>query len=159
MPAANPAKDAQALSRRARGWTYQRIATEMGYRDRSAARKAVERAMAHEVREGNEAAKTILLADLNAAKQEIWAVMDARHVTISNGVVVCLDGRPVPDDDPIYRGVDRLVKIDQELAKIYGVYAPAQSRVEIITPESVEAEIARLEAELAANDPAGTGTG
>jgi hypothetical protein len=158
MPAANPAKDAKALSHRARGWTYQRIATEMGYRDRSAARKAVERAITQDVRESNEAAKTLLLADLNAAKQEIWAVMDAHHVTISNGIVVRIDGEPVPDDDPVYRGVDRLVRIDQELAKIYGAYAPVQSRVEVITADVIESEIARLEGELNANDPADSGT-
>jgi hypothetical protein len=148
MPAPNAVKDAEALSYRAHGWTYQHIANEMGYRDRSAARKAVERAMTHDVRESNEAAKTILLADLNAQKQAVWAVMDASHVTISNGVVVRLDGAPVPDDDPIYRGVDRLVKIDQEIAKIYGVYAPVQSRVEVISDDAVDAAILQLTAEL-----------
>ena len=150
MPAPNAVKDAKALSYRARGWTYHQIAAEMGYHDRSAARKAVERAIAGDVRESNEAAKTILLADLNAAKQEIWAVMKASHVTISNGVVVRLDGEPVPDDDPIYRGVDRLIKIDQEIAKIYGAYAPVQHEVRTI--DAIDARLIELADQMAAVD-------
>lgn len=140
-------RDAEALGCRARGWTYDHIAGEMGYCDRSAARKAVERAIADSVRETTEEAKTILLADLNAAKQAVWAVLEANHLVISDGRVVHLDDTPVPDDDPVLRAVDRLVKIDQELAKIYGAYAPVKS--EVVTMDAVEAEIRKLEAELA----------
>lgn len=158
MPAPNPLRDAQALGYRARGWTYDRVANEMGYQNRSAARKAVERAMANAVRETTEEAKTLLLADYNAAKQEVWAVLDASHITISQGRVVELDGTPVPDDAPVLAAVDRLVKINQEIAKIYSAYAPVQSRVEIVTTDMIEARIAELEAELAVNDPADSGT-
>jgi hypothetical protein len=150
MSAPNAVKDAKALSYRARGWTYHQIAAEMGYHDRSAARKAVERAIASDVRESNEAAKAILLADLNAAKQEIWAVIKTAHVTISNGVAVRLDGQPVPDDDPIYRGVDRLIKIDQEIAKIYGAYAPVQHEVRTI--DAIDARLIELADQVAAVD-------
>ena len=127
MPAANAVKDAKALGFRAQGWTYDRIATEMRYHDRSAARKAVERALGTDVRESNEAAKALLIADLNAAKQAVWKVLEASHLVISDGRVVTLDGEPIPDDEPVLKAVDRLVKIDQELAKIYGAYAPVQS--------------------------------
>jgi hypothetical protein len=146
VPAANGVKDAEALAYRARGWTYQRVANEMGYRDRSAARKAVERALAHDIRESNDEAKALLLTDLNAAKQAVWAVLEANHLVISDGRVVHLDGAPIPDDDPVLRAVDRLVKIDQEIAKIYGAYAPVKS--EVITMDAVEAEIRKLEAEV-----------
>jgi hypothetical protein len=146
MPAANGVKDAKALECRARGWTYQRVAEEMGYRDRSAARKACERALASSIRETSEEAKTLLIADLNAAKQAVWAVLEANHLVISDGRVVTLDGEPIPDDEPVLKAVDRLVKIDQELAKIYGAYAPVKS--EVITMDAIEAEIRQLEADL-----------
>lgn len=146
MPPRNASRDAEALSCRARGWTYEHIANEMSYSDRSAARKAVERALATDIHEGNEEAKTLLLHDLNAAKQAVWAVLEANHLVISDGRVVHLDDTPIPDDDPVLRAVDRLVKIDQELAKIYGAYAPTRS--EVITMDAVEAEIRKLEAEL-----------
>ena len=35
MPAPNPLRDAQALGFRARGWSYDRVANEMGYTNRS----------------------------------------------------------------------------------------------------------------------------
>jgi hypothetical protein len=146
MPAPNRIRDSEALGLRARGWTYQRIANEQGYANESGARKAVERAMSSGIRESNEEAKTLLLADLNAAKQAVWAVLEANHLVISDGRVVHLDGAPIPDDDPVLRAVDRLVKIDQEIAKIYGAYAPVKS--EVITMDAVEAEIRKLEAEV-----------
>ena len=153
MTAPDRVKDARALTFRAQGWTFDRIATEMRYHDRSAARKAVERALTTDVRESNDAAKALLIADLNAAKQAVWAVLEANHLVISDGRVVSLDGDPIPDDEPVLKAVDRLVKINQELAKIYGVYAPVQSRVEVITEDAVDAEIARLSMLVGENVP------
>jgi hypothetical protein len=150
MPTRNVTRDAEALSYRAQGWTYGRIATSMGYSDRSAARKAVERALAADVRETTEEAKALILADLNAAKQAAWAVLEANHITISNGVVVRLDGTPVPDDAPVLAAIDRIVKVNQEIAKIYGAYAPVRS--EVITMDAIEAEIRKLEAEVGQRD-------
>jgi len=142
VPARNVTRDAEALSYRAQGWTYGRIANAMGYTDRSAARKAVERALAADVRETTEEAKALILADLNAAKQAAWAVLEANHITISNGVVVRLDGAPVPDDAPVLAAIDRVVKINQEIAKIYGAYAPVRSEVRTI--DAIDARLIEL---------------
>jgi len=142
MPARNGLRDAEALSYRARGFTYQRIANEMGMTDRSAARKACERAMAADIRETADEAKALLLMDLNAAKQAVWAVLEANHLVISDGRVVTLDGVALPDDEPVLKAVDRLVKIDQEIAKIYGAYAPA--RHEVRTIDSIDARLIEL---------------
>ena len=143
-------RDAEALAFKARGWTYDRIATEMGYSDRSGARKAVERSMANSVRETTEAAKTLLIADLEAAKQAVWAVLEANHLVISEGRVVTLDGDPIPDDEPVLKAVDRLVKIDQELAKIYGAYAPAKHEVRTI--DAIDARLFELADAMASVD-------
>lgn len=156
MPARNGVRDAEALSYRARGWTHQRIANEMGYTNESGARKACERAYAAGIRESNDEAKALLLLDLNAAKQAVWAVLEANHLVISDGRVVKLDDVPIPDDEPVLRAVDRLVRINQEIAKIYGAYAPVRS--EVITLDAIEAEIRKLEAEVgrdAGRDQAG----
>lgn len=142
MARSTATRDAEALAYKARGWTYDRIASEMGYSDRSGARKAVERAMASSVRETTEAAKTLLIADLEAAKQAVWAVLEANHLVISEGRVVKLDDEPLPDDEPVLKAVDRLVKIDQELAKIYGAYAPAKHEVRTI--DAIDAKLFEL---------------
>ena len=143
-------RDSEALALKARGWTYDRIAGEMGYSDRSDARKAVERSMANSVRETTEAAKTLLIADLEAAKQAVWAVLEANHLVISEGRVVTLDGDPLPDDEPVLKAVDRLVKIDQELAKIYGAYAPAKHEVRTI--DAIDARLIELADAMASVD-------
>lgn len=144
-------RDAEALSYRARGFTYQRIANEMGYSDRSAARKACERALAADIRETTDEAKALLLLDLNAAKQAVWAVLEANHLVISDGRVVTLDGAPIPDDEPVLKAVDRLVKIDQEIAKIYGAYAPAKHEVRTI--DEIDARLIALAEDMAPVEP------
>ncbi len=147
MAPRNGVRDAEAISYRARGWTYQRIANEMGYSDRSAARKACERALAADIRETTDEAKALLLMDLNAAKQAVWAVLEANHLVISDGRVVKLDDTPIPDDEPVLRAVDRLVKINQEIAKIYGVYAPVQHEVRTI--DAIDARLLELADQMA----------
>jgi hypothetical protein len=148
MPARNSARDAEVLAYRARGWTYSRIANEMGYSDKSGARKACERALAADIRETTDEAKAILLTDLNAAKQAAWAVLEANHITISNGHVIRLDGAPVPDDAPVLAAIDRIVRIDQEIAKILGVYAPAKHEVRHI--DEIDARLLALADDMAA---------
>jgi excisionase family DNA binding protein len=44
MPVPNHARDVEALLYRVQGWTFERIATRMGYSNKSAAQKAVVRA-------------------------------------------------------------------------------------------------------------------
>jgi hypothetical protein len=78
-------------------------------------------------------------------------VLEANHITVSQGRVVCVAGPdgdevPVPDDAPVLNAIDRIVKIDQEIAKIYGAYAP--TRHEHLSMDAIDAEVARLEAEL-----------
>lgn len=168
MPASNATRDAEALAYRAQGWNYDRIAAQMGYANRSGPQKAVERAIAASVRETTDEAKVLLLADLYEAKREAWGVLQRPHVTVSNGRVVRRfvgierdddgierldpDGKTIPvfedveDDMPILAAIDRIARIDQEIAKILGAYAPVKS--EVVTMDAVEAEIRKLEGEL-----------
>lgn len=157
MPAADTLRDAQALHFRAQGWTYQRIANELGYTNESGARKAVQRATEHAPQEVRDEAKALILADLYALKQAAWKVLETNHITISQGRVVTIDGTPVPDDGPILDAIDRILRLDQEIAKIYGLYAPTKHEVRQV--DVVDAEIERLLAELgtrgeAASSPA-----
>jgi hypothetical protein len=168
VPASNAARDAEALAYRAQGWKFDRIADQMGYANRSGAQKAVERALAASVRETSDEAKTLILADLYEAKREAWEVLHRRHLTVSNGRVVRRfvgierdedgierldpDGKTIPvfedveDDGPVLAAIDRITRIDAEIAKILGAYAPVRS--EIITLDAIESEIRALEAEV-----------
>jgi hypothetical protein len=106
--------------------------------------------MASAVRDTTEEAKTLILMDLNAAKQAVWEVLRANHLVISDGRVVKLDDEPLPDDEPVLKAVDRLVKIDQELAKIYGAYAP--SKHEVRTIDAIDARLIELADSMAPVD-------
>lgn len=153
-PAPTAAKDARALELRARGWTHQQIADELGYANRSGALKACDRALTATIREKNEDAKALLIHDLSMAKQAVWAVLEANHITISDGRIVTLNDEPITDDEPVLRAVDRLVKIDQELAKIYGSYAPARHEVRQI--DAIDAHLLDLADQVGRVEPGRT---
>lgn len=179
MPASNPQRDAEALLLKAQGWTYTRIAGHMGYVNESGARKAVERAKTAAVRETSDEARTLILADLSEAKRHAWEVLQRRHLMVSNGHVVRrfvdverdadgierlgMDGKTIPvfedveDDGPVLAAIDRIVKIDQEMAKILGAYAPEKHEHEHRSIGEIDArliELAEQVAAVGAGDPA-----
>ena len=81
--------------------------------------------------------------------REAWDVLQRNHVVVSQGRVVELDGVPIPDDAPVLAAIDRLLKIQERRAKLLGLDAPTQSRVEVVTESAVDKAIAELEAQIA----------
>ena len=73
--------------------------------------------------------------------------MTKEHVAFgASGKVVTLDGVPVEDDSPVMKAIDGLLKVADRRAKLLGLNAPTKH--EVITLDSVQAEIRRLEAQL-----------
>lgn len=149
MPDIITNREAQAARYRAEGWTYHRIATELDYADASGARKAVQRALKASVRDANDTAIHLELNALDELAREAWAVLKRDHVVVSQGRVVMIGEEAVPDDAPVLAAIDRLLKIQERRAKLLGLDAPTKSRVEVVTEDVVDAEIRRLEDELA----------
>lgn len=141
-------READAARFRAEGWTYQRIANELGYRDPSSARKAVQRALKASVRDANDTAVHLELNALDEMAREAWGVLQRTHVVVSQGRVVEMDGVPVPDDAPTLAAIDRLLKIQERRAKLLGLDAPTRSKVEVVTESVVDQAIAELEAQI-----------
>jgi hypothetical protein len=179
---ANAARDAKAAELHGQGWTYQRIADELGFASKGKAHEAVQRAFADIPTEGAEAAKLADLERLDRLIEQAWAVMLRPHLAVSNGRVVrrrtgeyeCHDdgterlddkGQPIPvyadvmDDWPVLAAIAHIRTLIERRAKIYGYEAPSRSRVEVITSDVIESEIARLEGELQANDRVTADTG
>jgi transposase-like protein len=82
------------------------------------------------------------LADLALARQVVYGILGAHHVTISNGHVVSEitgtddDGQPVygdpyEDTAPTLAALDRLVKIGQREAEIVGSDAPSKAALDV----------------------------
>lgn len=154
-------QDADAARLRARGMTYEVIATELGYCNRAAARAAVERALVATVTEPAAEVRQMELARLDEMYRAALAVLERQHLTVSHGKVVYtggtqvldergnvtyIGGEPLFDDAPVLQAIDRMIRIMERRAKLLGLDAP--TKVEVITLDAIEAEIRRLNEEL-----------
>lgn len=158
------ASDAQAAALRAQGATYQAIADQLGMGHRGDAHKAVQRALSATLKEPTEALRLLEGERLDRLTEQAWEVLERRHVVVSNGRVVrrqvgtrtADDGTEHPvyeellDDGPVLAAIDRLLKISERRAKLYGLDAP--TKVQAFTMDAIDAEIARLNAEMGALD-------
>jgi hypothetical protein len=124
-------RDAQAARLRAQRLTYEEIAQRLGYADRGEAHHAVRRALSEAIREPATELLHIELATLDKLAREAWAVLERKHVTISQGRVVKLDGTPVDDDGPTLAAIDRLLKVHEARRKLLGLDAPVKTEVEV----------------------------
>jgi len=170
-------RDFQAAELRGRGFSLQRIADELGFASKGHAHNAVMRAYAEIPSPQAEHGRQLDLERLDRLIEKAWEIMLKAHVTISQGRIVGKlvgwqrddngeilyngDGKPVGlyedilDDGPALMAIREIRALLERRAKIMGYEAPARSRIEVVTPETIEAHIAALEAELAGNDPAG----
>lgn len=168
-------RDREAAGMRVKGRALQQIADELGYASPGHVHNGVMRAFAALPKDEAEDAKRLDLERIDRLIAKAWEVMDRAHVAYSNGQVVRRrtgeyetdddgferfddKGNRIPlyeevlDDGPLLAAVDRIERLIGRRARIFGYEAPARSRIEVVTPETVEAHIAALEAELARND-------
>lgn len=64
-------------------------------------------------------------------------------------VIVDSSGNALPDCEHTLRVIDRILRIMERRARLLGLDAPTKARVEVVTEEAVDAEIARLESKIA----------
>ncbi|MGH3381352.1 MAG: helix-turn-helix domain-containing protein [Actinoallomurus sp.] len=121
-------RDAEAARLRGRGWTFQRIADELGV-SKQTAYDAVQRALADTLTEPAAEARTLELERLDSMHAAVLAVLEAKHFTVSQGKVVRLDDEPLEDDAPVLQAVDRLLRIAERRAKLLGLDAPAKAEI------------------------------
>ena len=173
-------RDFTAAELRAKGHSYEKIAAELGFASRGHAHDAVTRALRDTPYEGAEEDKLIDLLRIDRLIEHAWTVMQREHITVSNGRIVGKrigwergddgemlfdnDGAPIPvyedltDDAPGMMAVREIRALIERRAKMIGYDAPAKSRVEVITADMIESQIAELESSLAINDPPNPGT-
>lgn len=145
-------RDAQAVELRGRGMTYRAIAEQLGLHDASAAHKAVQRAMVATVAEPCETLRRLELLRLDTMAVAAWEVLDAEHPLVSAGRIMALNGEPLTDPMPVLHAIDRLLRIAERRARLLGL--DAVIRVGAISMADIDAELVRLDAELAARpDP------
>jgi len=94
-------RDAQAAQLRAEGWTFEAIAGELGYSDKSTCRQAIRRALREIVQGPAEQLLTLHMERLETLYAEAVDVLERDHVVVSHGKVVTDDeGNPLIDSGP-----------------------------------------------------------
>ena len=100
-----------------------------------------------------------MLDRLQDYRRLAWRVATTKHYVVSVGSGKIArhpdTNQPLLDDTPVLHALDRLIRTDQEEAKLLGLYAPAKARIEVITEDVVDAELAQLAQEIAESDAAG----
>jgi len=145
-------QDAECARLRSAGLTYQAIAENVGLSHRSLARQAVERALLAVVAEPAEELRRLELMKLDQLSVAAWEILEDNHVRVSAGRVMFLDDEPLPDTRPTLNAIDRLLKISERRSRLLGLDAPVQ--ISAISMDAVDAEIIRLDAEIAAQHAA-----
>lgn len=142
-------KDMEALRLRTTGWSLEAIAEHLGWSNSASVATALRRAVSMMARFAGNEQRLLELQKLDEAEMEVWKVLKMTHWAYTNrgDLVFGPDGEPQKDGRIILEAVDRLLKIAERRAKLMGLDAPM--RAEVLTIDSIDAEIARLETELA----------
>jgi hypothetical protein len=84
------------------------------------------------VKEPAEQVRAMELARLDEMESAVRRVRDTQHVHVSGGKVVFgSDGEPLIDDGPVLSATDRLLKIQERRARLWGIDAPVQGQTEM----------------------------
>lgn len=143
------ARDNRAVELRRRHLTYDQIAVEMGYASKSSAYAAVKRGLADSVQESNDEVRQQEVDRLDELARRALRVIMTTHYRVSGKAIIRdpQSGEALIDDQPVLNGINSLLKIMERRASLLGI--DAVKRVEVLTIGMVDAEIARLSAEIA----------
>lgn len=155
-PRNQPERDAWAAARwTINRWTYQEIANALGLSSKSTAHDAVQRGLrvSREIAQATaEQARSAHRARLEFAHEAAMAVLEAEHITVSNGRIVVLDGHPVTDYDPILRTLDRIVKISESLRRLDGLDQPIKVDATVAETSQQDIELQEMVNEFRAKN-------
>lgn len=147
-------RDNECARLKAQGWKLEDIAKHLGLdkpnpeNGPTRVAAAIKRALGEMARFAGDEMRLMELNSLDELEWEAWKTLQTRHVVINQGHIVRDEetGDAVNDDRFILEVLDRILKIKERRAKLMGLDAP--QRREVITMDSIEQEIAKLESEL-----------
>ncbi len=124
------AREEKVLNLRKAGASFQAIAMQLGFKNSSGAHQAFVRAMKRSIIPHIDEIRDTELARLESLQLGLWSKAQSGDS----------------------RAAEVIIKIMERRAKLLGLDAPVRSTVTVITEDLIDAEIARLEAELARLD-------
>jgi len=123
-------RDRRIMQLRREGCTFQAIGDELGTSRQWAHERyttLLKEIPGHEVAEYRREQEERLDGLLRKAHE----VLERRHVTVSNGQVVKMDGQPLEDDGPVLSAIDTILKIESRRAKLLGLDAPVKTDLNV----------------------------
>jgi hypothetical protein len=148
-------RDAKACRLRVQGLSYDQIAQALGFRDRSGARRAVQRALTATVREDAEELVALEAERLDDLTRHLQRVITTRHyqATASGNLARDPDtGDLVSDYGPVIAAARELRQVSESRRRLLGLDAPAKHRLDVIPNDVIQAQIAEYEAQIARYD-------
>ncbi|MFD5089339.1 helix-turn-helix domain-containing protein [Amycolatopsis thailandensis] len=84
--------------------------------------------------------RKVQLERLGEMRQAAIEVLERFHLTVSHGKVIKDDyGDPLEDDGPKLQAIDRLLRIEERIAKLMGLDAPTKAEIEArVEPQPAE---------------------
>lgn len=138
--------DNEAARLKALGWTPEDIAEHLNITPRAAI-NAIKRGLAVIYRLAGSEQRILELISYDELESACWRQLEEGSVLVQHGKVIRDDsGTPLPDKRFTLEVFDRILKIKGDRRKLMGLDAPV--RAEVITIDSVSAEIEKLEAEI-----------
>lgn len=145
-------KDAKALGLHCQGKTYEQIAEALGWRGKSVAYKAVRRALADRQNDAFEQAEefTAAVARIQMGLRRCQEIIDTPHYLAAPGGKLATDpdGNLVLDDGPKQRAITEMRHLNDQLIMLMDLKPASKQRVEVVTEDVVDREIAKLAKEL-----------
>jgi hypothetical protein len=111
-------REREAIVLRTAGLSYEEIGQRLGYRDRSGAKKAVERGLSRWMREADEELRAIMLERLERLVCRLWPRID----------------HPKPD----LKAIDTFLRVTDLEARLSGAFAPRRQRLDVAVHARVE---------------------
>lgn len=143
--------DAEALDLYTELGSYRRVAERQDVSHQTV-HDRVNRALGRTVTSRSLDWKAKQLAHLDFLEEQVVAVLTARHVKVDHGKVIEVEGEVLLDDAPVLQATTVMLRIWERRAKLLGTDAPTKSTVTVITEDAVDAEIRRLNEEMAGLD-------
>ena len=110
---------------RSQGLPWRVIAERVGFNDPSSAFTAYRTAIAKLPSTATNEARTTELEHLDFLRRTVVALLDKQYITVSAGRVVYFGDDPIEDTGPILAAVDRLLKIESQIADLHGLKSPS----------------------------------
>lgn len=146
-------RDQQAYDLFRQGQSYRQIARRLEYASSSSVHDAVRRAVRENAADPivTAEAQGIILERLQDYRRLAWQVATATHyVTTQSGKLVeGPDGGYLIDDSPVLSALDRMLRCDQEEARLRDLYPPSRTRIEVVDDDVARALADEAEREIA----------